>query len=188
MIQPRRRGRDHAGQPGRWLLLVHQLPSRPVSARVKTWRRLRQLGAVAVKNSVYALPDRPETREDFEWVCAEIVAAGGQATVFQASAIDEVSESELRDAFRRERQQDYRALIQAVATLSRQLGRRRSRDPRAIEKAVRAWHGRLAQIEALDYFSAPGRDEARDAIRRLGALAAAKAAPVEPSRTLSPTA
>src|SRR5207247_5727636 len=36
-----------------WLLLVHQLPPRPSNLRVKTWRRLQDLGAVALKNSVY---------------------------------------------------------------------------------------------------------------------------------------
>jgi hypothetical protein len=70
-----------------WLLLVHQLPPRPVGVRVRVWRRLRELGAVAVKNSVYALPNQHDAREDFEWVRAGIAAAGGQATVFQAFGV-----------------------------------------------------------------------------------------------------
>jgi hypothetical protein len=41
----------------RWLLLAHQLPSRPSNARVKTWRRLQQIGAVSTRNSVYVLPN-----------------------------------------------------------------------------------------------------------------------------------
>ena len=39
-----------------WLLLIHQLPAKPAYLRVKIWRRLQGLGAVAVKNAVYALP------------------------------------------------------------------------------------------------------------------------------------
>ena len=42
--------------PDRWLLLIHQLPAKPAYLRVKVWRRLQALGAVAVKNAVYALP------------------------------------------------------------------------------------------------------------------------------------
>ena len=42
--------------PQRWLLLIHQLPAKPAYLRVKVWRRLQALGAVAVKNAVYALP------------------------------------------------------------------------------------------------------------------------------------
>jgi hypothetical protein len=33
--------------PDRWLLLIHQLPAKPAYFRVKIWRRLQNLGAVA---------------------------------------------------------------------------------------------------------------------------------------------
>jgi hypothetical protein len=62
----------------RWLLLAHQLPTRPSNARVKTWRRLQQIGAVPARNSVYVLPNTDQCREDFEWLRTEIVALGGE--------------------------------------------------------------------------------------------------------------
>jgi hypothetical protein len=179
------------GPAEQWLLLVHQLPTRPVSVRVRTWRRMRQLGAVAVKNSVYALPNRPEAREDFEWVRAEIVAGGGQATVFQASTIDTISGDDLREAFRRDRNEDYRALGRAVEKIVRAAGARRRADPRALPKAARVWRDRLAEIEALDYFSAHGRDAARAAVDKLEALSAGAriAAPAASSSgTIDPAA
>ena len=40
----------------RWLLLIHQIRPKPDYFRVKIWRRLQRLGAVAIKNSVYVLP------------------------------------------------------------------------------------------------------------------------------------
>ena len=55
---------------GRWLLLIHQLPAKPAYFRVKIWRRLQALGAIAVKNAVYALPASEQTQEDFEWLAA----------------------------------------------------------------------------------------------------------------------
>src|SRR5262245_34271456 len=64
-----------------WLLLIHQLPAKPAYARVKVWRRLQTLGAVLVKNAVYALPSNEETQEDFAWVAREIVELGGEALV-----------------------------------------------------------------------------------------------------------
>ena len=39
-----------------WLLLMHQIPPRPVSLRLRVWRRLQRVGAVSIKNSVWALP------------------------------------------------------------------------------------------------------------------------------------
>ena len=164
-----------------WLLLVYQLPARPVSARVKAWRRLQQLGAVAVKNSVYALPNRAGTREDFEWVRAEIVATGGQATVFQASTIDAMSTDDLREAFRRERQRDYRALVQALDRLARAASGSRRRDPRTVDKGLRACRERLAATESLDFFGARGREEARAAMARVEKLAARPESPARDS-------
>ena len=56
-----------------WLLLIHQLPAKPAYLRVKIWRRLQSMGAIAVKNAVHALPMNEETQEDFEWLLREIL-------------------------------------------------------------------------------------------------------------------
>src|SRR5438874_9986818 len=83
-----RRRRPEMAEP-RWLLLAHQLPTRLSNARVKTWRRLQQLGAVPTRNAVYVLPNTEQCREDFEWLRTEIIALGGAATVFTADATSE---------------------------------------------------------------------------------------------------
>src|SRR5439155_14763757 len=81
-----RRRRPEMSEP-RWLLLAHQLPTRPSNARVKIWRRLQQIGAVPARNSVYVLPNTEQCREDFEWMRSEIVSLGGEATVFAATSL-----------------------------------------------------------------------------------------------------
>src|SRR3954468_23107301 len=60
----------------RWLLLIHQLPAQPAYLRVKVWRRLQALGAAAVKNAVYALPEGERAREDLGWLLREIASGG----------------------------------------------------------------------------------------------------------------
>ena len=63
--------------PRSWLLLIHQLPPERAYLRVKVWRQLQSLGAVSLKNSVYALPSRDDTRETMTF---EVVGCGdGQA-------------------------------------------------------------------------------------------------------------
>src|SRR3954447_23961517 len=94
----------------RWLLLGHQLPTRSSNARVKTWRRLQQIGAVPARNSVYVLPNTEQCREDFEWMRSEIVALGGEATVFAADAISEGGTEDIIAMFRKAREHEYRAL------------------------------------------------------------------------------
>src|ERR1700712_5210669 len=94
----------------RWLLLIHQLPAKPAYFRVKIWRRLQGLGAVGVKNAVYALPANDQTQEDFEWLLKEIVAGGGEAMVCEARLIDGLSDQEVRRLFNTARDDDYEAL------------------------------------------------------------------------------
>src|SRR6266446_419342 len=71
-----------------WLLLIHQLPAKPAYLRVKIWRRLQGIGAIAVKNAVHALPMGEGTQEDFEWLLREIVEGGGEAFLCQARDAD----------------------------------------------------------------------------------------------------
>ena len=88
----------------RWLLFVHQLPASPSNLRVRTWRRLLQIGAIPLKQTVYVLPDTPGTREDFEWLKTEVTSAGGDATILAVVNVDSQADSELVEGFRRSRQ------------------------------------------------------------------------------------
>src|SRR5215203_5221762 len=99
---------DHSALPAeRWLLLIHQLPAKPAYPRVKVWRRLQGLGAVAVKAAVHALPASPEAQEDFEWLLREIVQGGGEAMVCEARLLDGLTDQEVRALFDRARDADY---------------------------------------------------------------------------------
>ena len=71
----------------RWLLFIHQLPPKPDYLRVKTRRRLRRLGAVAVKQTVYALPSTSEGLEDLQWLRREIEGEGGSAVIVEAMSL-----------------------------------------------------------------------------------------------------
>ena len=78
------------------------LPPTPSSLRVKVWRRLQALGAVAVKNTVYALPASEQSQEDFAWLLKEIVEAGGEAIVcglgFQFNIFGQLVQSQAAEA------------------------------------------------------------------------------------------
>ena len=145
----------------RWLLFVHQLPASPSNLRVRTWRRLQQIGAVPVKQAVYVLPNTPAAREDFEWLTTEVEGAGGDASVFAADSIDTFSDDALVDAFRRARQDAYGALAQEIErVLSRVNARRRPRGTRApaVHRLIDGFRTRLAALERIDFFGSAGRD------------------------------
>jgi hypothetical protein len=89
--------------PPRWLLLVTQLPPKPDYLRVKVRRRLRRLGAVPVKHTVYLLPNTDEALEDFQWLRQEIESEGGSAVIAEATFIEGVSDEELEAMLETER-------------------------------------------------------------------------------------
>src|SRR4051812_17955277 len=109
---------SRAGGSGRWLLLIHQIPPKPDYFRVKVRRRLQRMGAVALKNSVYVLPSRADTLEDFRWLLREIVAEGGEATVCEAELVEGISQIELEAMFAAERDAEYAELVTATQSLA----------------------------------------------------------------------
>ena len=141
------------GSP-RWLLLIHQLPPKPDYFRVKVWRRLHALGAVAIKNSVYALPFSTQATEDFQWLRKEITAGGGEASVCRATFVDGLSDTEIEGLFRTARDAEYAELTSAAeqATGTAEIAR--------LER-------RLRDITALDHFAADGRKAAEAAMAKL---------------------
>ena len=145
-----------------WLLLVYQLPAKPSNIRVRTWRRLLQVGAVGLKNSAYVLPNTPEAKEDFEWIKAEIVALKGRANVFLADHLDAATQEEIASAFQAARESDFQKIQRDAKKLLSAIKRR----PAAIasrhklQRSARALRERLTSILSIDFFHAPGHDEA----------------------------
>src|ERR1700752_3596585 len=152
---------DEQNQP--WLLLLHQLPPKPAYFRVKIWRRLQGIGAVAVKNSVYVLPANDEAREDFQWLLREIVDGGGEACICEARMIDGLTDAEVRALFDTVRDADYRELADELrAVKSGMTGRGPSsvEQRSELEGQVRRLRKRFAEITAIDFFGANGRETA----------------------------
>ena len=146
------------------MILALQLPARPSNARVKTWRRLQQLGAVAVKHAVYVLPHSAQALEDFSWLRTEIEGVGGQATVFTASTVDDLDEAEIIEQFKVARAADYKQLL---ADLRAFKGHARAARSPATIKELRAVRDRLEHIRSIDFFSASGSTDVETALAAL---------------------
>lgn len=157
----------------RWVLLIHQIPPKPDYFRVKVGRRLQRLGAIAIKNSVYALPRSEDTVEDFQWQMREIVAGGGGASVCEANFVDGLTDREIEALFRTARDADYGAIVADAQRLLKawprgsQSGRIDARGQITVD--VGRLKRRLAEIVAIDFFGAPRRRAAHEALARLEA-------------------
>jgi hypothetical protein len=137
---------------------------------VRTWRRLQQLGAIPIKQAVYALPDTPHTREDFEWLKTEVKASGGDASVFSADHVDTWSDDALVEEFRRAGQDAYAALARDIEKVRKRANAaRRPRGTRApaIRRLLDVFRERLAAVEAIDFFGSAGRDRVTSLLQQL---------------------
>lgn len=164
----------------RWLVLVHQLPAKPSYARVRVWRRLQALGAVALKSAVYVLPNQDSTREDFEWLAREIGELGGSATVCTVRLVEGRDDQEIEGLFHAAREADYQALLKDAQRLDSGLRASRSRKspPARLRTDIAALRRRLAAATAIDFFGAANRVPAETLIAELeGRLGLAAAAP-----------
>ncbi len=152
---------ESASAEPRWLLLIHQLPPKPDYLRVKVWRRLQRLGAVAIKNSVYALPRNDQTYEDFEWVLREIVKDGGDASICEARFVEGLSDEQVEALFHAARDADYAQLAENLRGLFDMLpaAKRLTAERRGeLEKAILKIGRRFAEVTAIDFFHAAGRE------------------------------
>src|SRR5690349_10824749 len=147
-----------------WLLLIHQIPPKPDYLRVKIGRRLQRVGAVPVKNSVYVLPDTPAAFEDFQWIRTEIVDGGGEASICRADFVDGLTSDELRHAFRTARNADYSEITAAARELWASAKKRELAPGGRGEDELARLRKRIAAIATIDYFSAPERAMAEEAL------------------------
>jgi hypothetical protein len=151
-----------------WLLLIHQIPPKPDYLRVKIWRKLQSLGAIAIKNSVYALPNGEQTHEDFEWVLREIKQGGGDGMVCEVNLVNGLSDQQVRKLFQTTRAKDYAEIVANARELVKLMGKKRGVENRnELLAHVARLKRRLNETENLDFFVAPGRTSAEHLLAKL---------------------
>jgi len=146
-----------------WILLIHQLPPKPTNLRVRIWRKLQKLGAVAIKNSVYVLPATEKAHEDFQWLKQEIESAGGEASVFKAASVEGATDQEIIATIRKARDEEFAAIAADFGGLARAI-REQSRGKHLSagrlsthESEIDRLHSELERIAGNDFFTATGR-------------------------------
>ena len=151
----------------RWLVLIHQIPPDPAYLRVKVGRRLVRVGALALKNSVYALPRSDAALEDFQWVRGEVIDGGGDATILDGGLVEGLTDAELIELFREQSDREYgpvereaRAFLKKPAARSSAARRKASGDIARLTK-------RFEEIVAHDFFGAPRREVVDGLLREL---------------------
>src|SRR6185295_3885326 len=160
---------DHSGG-NRWLLLFYQVPPKPPYLRVKISRRLTKVGALGVKPTVYVLPRGDEALEDFQWVARELAKEGGDATICEARLVEGLSDDVVERLFNEARSADYLEIRRSARRAAEKSADRESEERRLLR--------RFSEVREIDFFGAPGRREAEEAVARLK--------PSRPAQTATP--
>jgi hypothetical protein len=140
---------------------------------------------------VYVLPNTEQCREDFEWIRSEVVALGGEATVFAADAISQGGAEDIVAAFRRAREQEYRALkgdIERLLPTGKGKQWLASAKGRLAGRTLRSLRERFQAIERIDFFKAAARGETAASLAALEhAVEGRRPSPTPTKSPLSPS-
>ncbi|MBI5674787.1 MAG: chromate resistance protein [Nitrospirae bacterium] len=110
--------RDNGGNQG-WLLFFYSVPSKPVNARMKTWRRLAKAGAVQLKSAVYILPFNEENYELCQWLVSEVISMKGDGSFVSVKKIETMKDDDIIAVFNNQREQDYRLIEKSLEEMER---------------------------------------------------------------------
>jgi hypothetical protein len=143
-------------------MLIYKLPPDRSTKRVYVWRRLKRIGAIYLQDGTCLLPANDRTREQFQWLAAEIAEMTGEAYICRADFLTGDQEARVIEQFREQARDAYR---QALASLE-QLTEKQAGLP--VEAALKeAWNA-YGVARQIDFFSVPEGDLA---LRRLRELA-----------------
>jgi hypothetical protein len=167
-----------------FLLLIVSLPPSPSSLRVRVWRRLRALGAVALKRTVYLLPDSPDNYEQFQWLGQEIQRERGETILLRVDQIENVSRADIIRLFHEARDPEYRQLAVRYRKLLQALDRKSAATSARVDRELSRLQKDFERLRELDFFDAPGRAEVE---RLREAIDMRKRPPEESTRRDRPT-
>ena len=143
-----------------WVVLILSLPPHPSSLRVRTWRKLKALGAVPLKNSVYLLPFSAEAYERFQWLTQEVQKDGGEATLLKVERVENMKPADVIQLFQEVRNREYTGLAERYRRLLRGLERKpASRRARPRGEALERLSKEFDRLREIDFFEAPGARE-----------------------------
>jgi hypothetical protein len=82
---------------------------------VWVWRRLQNLGAFALQNSVYLLPYSEEVEKHFRQLAHDIREMGGEASIFSVTALDSADERRILQTLVEARTNEYNTVVKVCS-------------------------------------------------------------------------
>lgn len=97
--------------PG-WYVIIYKVPSSPSTARVTVWKKIKELGALPLQQSVYVLPNLPDLRDSINQLQEQIQQFRGECKLLEFTALEKSQEEELIEGFNRLRTEEYEEIME----------------------------------------------------------------------------
>lgn len=164
-----------------WLLFFYSVPSRPVGARVRIWRKLIKAGSLPFKGAVYILPDNEENFEYFQWLVSEVTSMGGEAAFVKVEKLETAKDNEIIGLFNQQRARDYHGIEKGLEEIERRTDslKKGGNLPRG-ERLLGQFHRlmkKFDEIKRIDFFSSRIGDDLKGRMKVIEPKVRTAAAP-----------
>ncbi len=142
----------------KWLLFCPQLPATPSSPRVMVWRRMRSAGSLGLDNGVWILPHNEAAEKFVLEMKTYVESQGGSSKMFVAITLDEMTEADIIEGFRRDRAEEYAEFqeqcVDFLAEIEKETGRQNfsfaeyEENEQDLDK-LRNWLGKVKQRDFM---------------------------------------
>jgi hypothetical protein len=146
---------DSPTPPGSWLFCIASLPTSDPEARMHALRTLEALGAAALREGVYLLPDSRARRHALKPLTDYIARGGAMVHLVEAVASSAAQEAAFRRLF--DRTARYAELIKVIESLKIGFG---VSEPGDIARVLNKQRREFDSISALDFFPDDMRERA----------------------------
>jgi hypothetical protein len=151
--------------PG-WLMIIYRVPSTPSTSRVMVWRKVKELGAYLLQQSVYILPNIPQIKESVNQLKEQIHQLGGDSKIIEIASLGEDHEKEVIEGFNKNREEEYIEVVKACNELLHEIedesktGDFHFADLEENEKHLQRVRELLESVAARDYFGSSLQNKA----------------------------
>ena len=128
-----------------WIALSYSVPTSPSKIRVFVWRRLRSIGAQALRPGMAVLPNCHEGLSAFGELAKKIREFGGDATIIEMNFTDPDENSDMHLRFSQAREQSLKLALSECDGLISQL--EQAKDQRSRTAIERELQRRLRRIK-----------------------------------------
>lgn len=168
-----KRAEEKTKKDAAWLLFFYSVPARPVSSRVKIWRRLAKAGAIQLKGAVYALPYSEQHYEFLQWLISEITAMKGDGAFVKAKGFVGIKDSKIIELFNTQRERDYKGIEKRLVEVERQFNNIKkggtAKEGKRLAEALNRGIKEFEEIKKIDFFSSRGKRTLEDRIKGIKA-------------------